>query len=225
MSHDLYASWSGAQAAWRQLEIVSGNIANASTPGYREQRATFELAGSEGPLGDASTRLQGIGYSKADGELVEDGVATHLALRGDGFFALADGTYTRDGGFQLDPDGRLVTSHGTPVLTDAGPVQLQPGEAMSIDTDGTVRGAQSGELGKLSIVQLQGGQPVGGNLWSGTSGGTSAATVVQGAREGSNADPMRGMVDLIEASRFFEAQQKAMQTSDDMRERLDRMQG
>ncbi len=223
MSRDLYASWSGAQAAWEQLELIAGNIANSSTAGYREQRASFELAGAAGPLGGASTKLRSVAYSPVDGEMFYDNVQTHLALRGEGFFSLADGTFTRDGGFRLDTDRRLVSAGGTPVLTDSGPIQLAAGETLSVDSEGVVSGSLSGELGRLTIVRLANGRPVGANAWSGTATAVPRASVIQGAIEGSNVDPLRGMVELVEASRHFESQQKAMQTSDEMRGRLSRM--
>jgi flagellar basal-body rod protein FlgF len=229
MSRDLYAAFSGASAAWRQLEVVSNNVANANTAGFREARVTFSLAAGDpqSPIGAAFAQADGIGYSRADGALIQDGVSTHLALRGDGFFALADGTYTRDGAFRLDEKGALVTADGTAVLTDSGPVTLEPGERLGVSVDGLVAGSRNGELGRLKIVSLPDGAPAGSNRWTGTPGNVveGAVTVIQGAREGSNADPLRGMVELVEASRFFEAQQKAMQASDDMRQRLNRIQG
>lgn len=229
MSRDLYAAFSGASAAWRQLEVVSNNLANANTAGFREARVTFSLAAGDpqSPIGAAFAQADGIGYSREDGSLIQDGVSTHLALRGDAFFALADGTYTRDGAFRLDERGTLVTADGAAVLTDNGPITLAPGERFGVSVDGVVTGSQNGEIGRLRLVSLADGAPVGANRWNGTAGAVpeGSVTVIQGAREGSNADPLRGMVELVEASRFFEAQQKAMQASDDMRQRLNRLQG
>jgi flagellar basal-body rod protein FlgF len=216
---DLYTSFTGASAAWRQLELIANNVANASTQGFREQRQRFEL------VGETSVKSSGTTYNREDGELATDGVQTHLALRGEGFFALGDGTATRDGGFRLDTEGQLVTADGTPVLTDGGPVQLDPGETMTVSAEGLVTGSLSGEVGRLQIVQLANATPLGGGRWSGTATPTEGAVVVQGAREGSNVDAMRSMVELIEASRFFEAQEKVMQTSDDMQARLNRVKG
>ncbi|MFN7142302.1 MAG: flagellar hook-basal body protein [Myxococcota bacterium] len=220
MSQDLYAAWAGASAAWRQLEVVSGNVANANTPGYREQRVRFEST-----LETAGRVRAGAGgHGTTDGALVPDGVPTHLALRGDGFFALADGTFTRDGAFRLDEAGTLVTTSGVPVLGESGPVRLAPGETLAVAGDGAVSGSVSGDLGKLRLVRLLGGAPVGGNRWTAAGTDDADATVVQGAREGSNVDPMRCLVDLVQASRAFEAQQKVMQASDEARARLNRMQ-
>jgi len=217
VSTELYSSWAGANAAWKNLEVISSNIANASTTGFRAERVRYEdVAGM--------VKASGGGYDRSDGALMPDGIDTHLALRGDGFFSLADGTYTRDGTFKMAADGQLVSSTGVPVLTDGGTVKLSPGESMLIDQDGTVRGSQSGELGQLKIVNLTGGTPLGNNLWSATSATKVAGEVVQGSREGSNVDPMRCLVDLMEATRSFEAQQKAMQASDDATARLNRIQ-
>ncbi len=218
MSTDIYAAYSGALAAWRNLEMVSGNIANANTTGFREQRMRFEDT-----LG-AVQATQG-GYKSTDGPLVTDNVDTHFAIRGDGFFALGDGTFTRDGTFRLDPDGRLTTKDGAPVLGEGGAITVERGERLTVGTDGTVTGSASGDIGKLRLVTLAGATPVGENRWTGAPGAGSVATVVQGALEGSNVDPMRCMVELVEASRAFEAQQKVMQSSDEARSRLNQMQG
>jgi flagellar basal-body rod protein FlgF len=217
MSSELYSSWSGANAAWKNLEVISSNIANASTTGFRSERVRYEeVAGM--------VQASGGGYDSSDGALIPDGIDTHLALRGEGFFALSDGTYTRDGSFKVAADGQLVSASGVPVLTDGGTVQLSPGESLQVDQDGTVRGSESGDLGQLKIVSLSGGTPLGKNLWSAASATKVTGEVVQGSREGSNVDPMRCLVDLMEATRSFEAQQKAMQASDDASARLNRMQ-
>lgn len=216
---DLYTSFTGASAAWRQLEMIANNVANANTQGFREGREHFELVGM------TSVKSSGTTYNLSDGPLVTDGVATHLALRGDGFFALEDGTATRDGGFRLDTEGQLVTTDGTPVLTEGGPIQLDPGEYMTVSPDGLVTGSLSGEIGRLKIVALAGATPLGSGRWSGTATPVEGVMVVQGAREGSNVDAMRAMVDLIEASRFFDAQEKVMQTSDEMQARLNQVKG
>jgi flagellar basal-body rod protein FlgF len=228
MSRDLYAAYSGATVAWRQLETVSNNIANAGTAGFREARLSFQLApggNPNSPLDSAFAQVADVGYSRQDGALLQDGNPHHMALRGDGFFALEDGSYTRDGSFRRALDGTLITENGTAVLGEGGPVRLEPHESFTVDTDGTITGATSGEVGKLRLVSLAQATPLGGNRWQGVPGAAAELTVLQGVREGSNADPLRGMVELVEASRYFEAQQKAMQASDEMQARLNRIQG
>ena len=219
MSRAIYTSMSGAQAAWRQLEVLANNMANGGTQGFRESRVSFETAGAD------MAQVGGTRVSTGDGEMQTDDVPTHVALRGDGFFALADGSFTRDGEFRLDDEGQLVSREGIAVLGDGGPIQVQPGEVLAIGEDGTVRGSASGEVGRLSVMSLSGASPLGGARWSGKGTALDQPTVVQGALEGSNVDLMRGMVEMIEASRFFEAQQKAMQTADDMQQRINRIGG
>ena len=221
---DIYIALSGATAAWDQLSGIAHNLANGRTQGFRESRTSFELAG-EGTLGGMYAATGTTTYSNADGDLQIDDVATHVALRGDGFFALGDGTFTRDGTFHLDAEGTLVTRDGVPVLSDSGELQVQEGAEVLIGPDGTLRAGKN-EVGRLLVVQLGNPNPLGGNRWGGTPGETPEGTsVVQGAVEGSNADTMRGMIEMIEASRYFEAQQKAIQASDDTRARLNRIGG
>ncbi|MEN9785845.1 MAG: flagellar basal-body rod protein FlgF [Pseudomonadota bacterium] len=228
MSRELYTAYSGASLAWRQLEVVANNVANANTPGFREARMVFQLApggNPESPLDSAFAEIAGMSYNTEDGTLVQDNVRTHLAVRGDGFFALEDGTYTRDGGFLLSRDGELVTREGTAVLGEGGTIRLDPNERFTVSAEGTVVGATSGEVGRIRLVRLRDASQVGGNRWTGTESAAEDVTVMQGVREGSNADPMRAMVELIEAQHYFEAQQKAMQTSDEMQSRLNRVAG
>lgn len=219
MKSDIYSALSGAQTAWRQVEAISNNLANVGTTGFRESRLSFEKVANQ-------ARVANLKPDTTDGALQQDGDPAHLALRGDGFFALADGSFTRDGTFQVDGEGSLVTRDGTRLLADAGSLTIQRGETFGVSADGTVTGSQSGEIGRIRLVSLSGANPLGNNRWGGTA--TQApptTTVVQGALEGSNADPMRGMVELIEASRYFESQQKAMQASDDLRQRLNQIGG
>lgn len=224
MGREIYTSLSGAAAAWRQVELVSNNLANISTHGFRAAHVGFSLDG-EGGLGSTCADLGEVRFDLADGTLMQDGVATHLALRGDAFFALQDGSYTRDGAFRVDEGGQLVTQHGTPVLGDGGPLQIDPTERFTVGPDGVVVGEESGEIGRLQLMRLDAPQPLGGGRWTGTASPAEGVRVIQGALEGSNVDPLRGMAELIEASRYFEAQQKLMQTSDEMHERLNRMGG
>lgn len=205
--------------AMRQMEAISNNIANLSTPGYREQRVSFASLVN----GVKSTTMA---WSTEDGPLMTDGVQSHVALRGQGYFQLADGAATRDGRFQLNELGQLTTSEGTLVEGVSGPIVLPPGESFRVDRQGRVIGNVSGEVGQLKVVTLTNGVPLGGNRWSGVAQDVTAGfEVIQGAVEGSNANPLQAMAEMIHASRYFESQEKAIQTSDSMRERLNRIGG
>jgi flagellar basal-body rod protein FlgF len=223
---ELYIAASGSVAAFRQLELVSNNLANAGTHGYREARVGFTVEGPSG-LGKVYATPGQVSFDRTDGELEMDGVATHLAIRGDAFFALDDGSFTRNGAFRVDEGGQLVTEDGTPVAGEGGAISLDPRESIAIGAVGTVTGSKSGEVGRLSLVRLGAASPLGGTRWSGTGKPIEPgeATVVQGALEGSNVDAMRAMVEMIEASRFFDAQQKVVQSADAAHQRLNRIGG
>lgn len=217
MSLDIYPSLSGAMAAWHHLEIISNNIANASTAGFKEQRLTFESAlVAEGALGEGYVQTAPAEQDFSDGQIVTDNVPTHLALRGRGFFQLEDGTLARSGMFSLSRDGHLVTPEGERVMGQGGPIQIEEGQTFSVRGDGAilVDGAESDRLRLVDADQLT---PLGGTRWKAEGPVYSAnIEVIQGALEGSNADPMRSMTDLIQTSRYFEIYRSAIQTSDDM---------
>jgi len=229
MSRDIYASLSGAAASWAQMEVVANNIANASTTGYKAGRLAFSLDGSgTSRLSRVYAQATEVHPDLADGALVRDDNPTHLALQGRGFFALEGQErllLTRDGRFSLDEDGQLVSAAGHPVLGEGGPIEIPPGETIRVSTDGRVYGSESGELDRLRLLAGP-VSPVGDNLWEQAGPLEEAeAQVSQGALEASNVDPMRAMVELIEASRYFEAYQKAMRASDEADARVNRTGG
>lgn len=230
MSRDIYSSLSGAMASWTQLETLANDLANAQTTGFKGGRVVFELAGPNShPLGRAYAATTAVEDDLRDGAIVPDGISTHFALQGQGFFALeqADGAplLTRDGRFSLDVDGRLVGAGGLPVLGQGGPIYVPEGETIRVDAEGIVYGSASGEIGQLRVVDGD-VRRLGANTWS-VEGELvpTDARVVQGSLEKSNVDPLVAMVSLVEASRSFEAFQKAMQASDELDERLNRSGG
>ena len=217
MSHDIYPSLSGAAAAWRHLEVISNNLSNTSTNGYKEQRLSFESAlVSEGPLGEGYVAAAPTEQDFSNGRLVPDNVSTHMALSGRGFFLLEDDTFTRSGDFMLDHDNFLVTPDGQKVIGSNGPIQLLQNSEMRVRTDGTI--LLDGEVfDRFALVDAEEIESVGGNRWR-TDGEIYevGVEVIQGALEASNVDPMRSMTDLIQTSRYFEIYRSAMKTSDEM---------
>jgi flagellar basal-body rod protein FlgF len=230
MSRDLYTSLSGAAGAWTQIEMLAHNLANTNTTGFKASRLTFELGGpTDHPLGQVYAEQRGESVDQTDGALVPDGVPTHLALQGRGFFVVEDKgavLLTRDGRFQPGPDGTLVDGTGRRLLGVDGPIRVPEGETLTVLQDGTVQGSESGELGRLRIETGQNVRPIGDNYF--VAEGTlvhAGAQVVQGSLEQSNVDPMRLMTELVQASRMFEAYQKAMQASDELDARLNQIGG
>jgi flagellar basal-body rod protein FlgF len=231
MSRDIYASMSAASAAWTQLEVVANNLANSSTAGFKEQRVSFDLeAAMDHPLGEVYVGTELAAANFADGALIHDQVDTHLALRGKGFFLAGNDNgqvLVRSGNFQFDAEGYLTTSSGLKVMGQGGPVQVYPGEQLTVAADGTLLDQQGQEMDRLRLVSAAQLTPMGGTSWRADSPiyEVEGVEVVQGALESSNTDAMRSMTELMEASRYFEAYQKAMQTSDQLDGMLNQMVG
>ena len=156
------------------------------------------------------------------GALSHTGNTLDLALQGNGFFTLQTPQgirYTRDGQFTRDAQGFLVTMDGNRVLGRNGAVQLATG-TVQFGQDGTIRqnGGLVDQLRIVSFANQSAIRPEGDNRFADTGTATptldTATTVNQGFLERSNASVVRSMVDLITAQRWFEANQKVIQTQD-----------
>jgi flagellar basal-body rod protein FlgF len=230
MSRDIYASVSGAVTAWRHLDLIANNLANVNTTGFKSFRMAFDEAGQSGhPLGRGYVQGRLPTRDASDGNLQQDGVPTHLAIRGFGYFVVQTGsqapTLTRDGRFMVSPNGELVDVAGFPVLGEGGAIRIPPGEAVTITTDGRVFTAESGEIDRLRVVDGP-VREMGSNRYVAVGALQSVdSQVVQGALEASNVDPMSVMIELVQSSRYFEAYQKAMQSSDELDARLNQFGG
>ncbi len=229
MSRDIYVALSGARTAMRQLDVVANNLSNVSTTGFKAARTSFRVDGPNGhALGKSYAITDNVTAYAGDGPLIATDNPLDLALQGDGYFAVQVGEerlLTRDGHFTMDEEGFLRTGAGSQVLGQGGVIEIPPGETIEVTEDGRVIASASGYIDTLALARGP-ARPAGGNLWT-PAGPMEDATpqVIQGALEGSNTNPMQAMVELIEASRYFEAYQKAMQASDGMDERLNRSGG
>ena len=229
-SHDIFPSLAGAKATWRQVEILSNNLANASTVGFKEQRVAFELEDrGDAPMASSYVRLVPGGVDLRDGSTRETGVPTHLAIRGQGFFlaSAADGSpvLVRGGDLQLSADNTLVTASGEPIQGEGGPIEIPQGFTFDVARDGTVllRRLDGVDIGlppvdRIRVVNAEAVEPAGGNRFRplGVISDVASPSVLQGALEQSNTDPLRNMVSLLEASHTFELAQRAMRTSDEL---------
>jgi flagellar basal-body rod protein FlgF len=229
VSREIYTGLSGASAIERQLEVLSNNIANSTTSGYRESRVAFRVDGEvETASGKTHAALGEVYASQQQGGAVEDGDPNHLMLEGDGWFVVQVGDeelLTRDGRFQRDTEGQLQTLDGYPVLGEGGPISIEEAR-FSVGDQGLVHGDESGEIDTIKRVSAELVEPVGGNLYRARSETTASTAIVkQGFLESSNVNPMRAMSELILAGRRFEAVQKAMQASDELDQRANRSGG
>jgi flagellar basal-body rod protein FlgF len=217
MDRGLYLAASGMLAEQVRQNQIANDLANASTPGYKADRTTQQSFGSMllgnsvtgQTIGSTTTAVQVTGeVTDWTSQPVKDtGEPLDFALVGDGFFALQtpNGTrYTRNGQFQADANGQLVTPEGNKVLG-------RNGQPLTIGADGKV------DPRNLNVVLLTNPRKGGDNLVTGTPGrpaGQVAGQVRSGALEGSGADPTSAMVDMIASMRAYESGQKVIQTID-----------
>ena len=227
MDRMIYLAMAGAKAAMQRQDVVASNLANLSTPGFREELTAFRAMPV---IGDgASTRVYTIestpGYSAAGGPVQSTGRALDVALTGNAWLAIQarDGTeaYTRAGALEVSSEGELVGAGGLPVLGDGGPIAVPAQAEVQIAADGTVSArvgtAKPQTIGRLKLVTpeapLQRGDDGLFRAGGGDVTADPAARLQPGALEGSNVSPIGAMVAMIAAARQFEQQMKMMQTS------------
>ena len=249
----LWVSKTGLEAQQTRMATVSNNLANVNTTGFKRSRAVFEdlvyqnvrQAGgqqsqnNEMPSGlylGTGARVVATEKMHTQGSLVQTDNAFDVAIQGRGFFQvlLPDGTqtYTRDGSFQINSVGQLVTASGYEVQ----PAINIPNNARSvtIGVDGTVSAQLPGQAAPVQIGILQtadfvnpgGLEPRGENLFletgasgpalTGTPGLNGLGTLTQGMVESSNVNTVEELVNMIETQRAFEINSRSIRTSDEM---------
>ncbi|MCI3207024.1 MULTISPECIES: flagellar basal-body rod protein FlgG [Pandoraea] len=260
MIRSLYIAATGMNAQQTNMDVISNNLANTSTNGFKKGRAVFEdllyqtirqpgAQSSQQTLLPSGLQL-GTGVRPAateriftQGNLTSTNNAKDVAINGDGFFQvlMPDGTtaYTRDGSFQVDNNGQLVTASGYPIQ----PAITIPANALSltIARDGTVSVTQPGNTANVQIGTFQlatfinnaGLQSMGENLYAETAAsgapnvaqpGTNGAGVLnQNYVETSNVNVVEELVNMISAQRAYEINSKAVTASDQMLQRLTQM--
>src|SRR4051812_28898163 len=215
MERGLYIAASGMLSEMVRQDQIANDLANASTPGYKSDRATQRSFGdillansvtgqAVGPLGLGS-QIDRIVTDTSPAPARDTGEPLDFAVVGEGWFGVQtpQGTrYTRNGQFAVSPQGTLIDGMGNPVMGQGGgPIQVGP--------DGRVDPRQVG------IFNLTNPRKMGDNYVTGAAGGQATGTVRQGALEGSNADPARSMVDMIASFRAFESGQRVIRTIDE----------
>ncbi len=253
MNQALWVAKTGLDAQQTRMSVVSNNLANTNTTGFKQDRASFEdllyqqvrqpggssSAQTQLPTGlQLGTGVRVVATSKnfQQGGQQQTGRALDVMVNGRGFFEvmLPDGSsaYTRDGSFQMSPQGELVTNSGYPVQPG---IQIPEGaQSLTIGADGTVSVKMAGdaasvEIGSLTLTDFinpAGLQAKGENLYlettasgpaqNGTPGLNGLGGIVQGALEGSNVNVMEELVSMIETQRAYEVNAKAISTTDSM---------
>jgi flagellar basal-body rod protein FlgG len=227
-------------AASNRQGAAANNIANLNTTGYRAEAATTRAFASllvlQAPA-DADASRAGAGAvqlgvvgtgagvdgrapSLVQGPLIQTSSPLDLALSGDGFFVVqtaAGPALTRDGHFGLDAQRRLVTTDGSLVLGEGGPITIGPG-AIAVTADGAVS-VDGREAGRLRLESYAASDLVRGGQTRFVAAAAAdpqppSATITQGALEGSNVDATQVMTDMVKVAGAFQSSQKVFQAID-----------
>jgi flagellar basal-body rod protein FlgF len=229
MADGIYVATAGAVAQSQALDVTANNVANAGTPGYKSERVRFAqvLATSKDM---AFVGVAGTAVDASPGPMRQTGEPLDLAIAGDGWFAVdtAKGVrYTRDGSFQLDDAGQLVTSDGLAVLDQqGGAIRVPAGAAeISVAADGSVL-VDGEEVGRIAVARFAPGGLTreGANLFVAGSAPLAGepATIESGALEGANFNVVRGVIDLVKLSRTYEALHRMIESYRDIDQRTAR---
>ena len=250
MSESLYIAASGMHAQQTNLDVIANNLANLNTMGFKKSRVDFEdlmyreIARVNGLAGDtANSNSAGVGTGIANtskvftvGDVKKTERNLDVMIQGNGFFEIMmpDGEYgyTRNGSFQVDKDGMLVTADGYAL---SSMIQLPDNmEDLLINTDGTVKVKIVGEdqlteIGKIELakfVNSAGLQPIGdntylpseqsGNALYATPGEDGSGLLTQGFLEASNVKMVEELTNMVLAQRAYEINSKVIQASDEM---------
>lgn len=227
MDRMIYLSMAGAKAAMQRQDVLSHNLANVTTNGFRAELQAFRAVPVRGD--GASTRAYSlettIGYNDAPGALTPTGRNLDVAMQGNAWLAVQsnDGTeaYTRAGSLDVNAEGLLVMRNGMPVLGDGGPINIPPNSQVEIGSDGTISAKSPNQrpttVGRLKLVtpetpnQLTRGDDGLFRAADGDLPANPAARLQDGALEGSNVSLVETMVAMIAAGRQFEQQMKLLQ--------------
>jgi flagellar basal-body rod protein FlgF len=221
---------SGASSQITALDATANNLANANTAGYKADQAVFRehlIAAMYVGKAEREMRYNGVATVAPDmrgGPIQVTNKPLDVAIEGDGFFAIKTPRgerYTRAGAFQIGPDGTLVTAQGYAVSDASGsPISVQPdAKVLSMGDDGTltVDDSDAGQLKIVKFAQTSGLEKDGDTMFratarSGTAEVMPQPTVLAGALEMPNVSIVKGMTDLVSATRAFEAMEKAVET-------------
>jgi len=257
MINSLWISKTGMEAQQMQLDVISNNLANVSTNGFKKAHAVFEdlmyqnlrqVGSNTSEQSTLPTGLQiGLGVRTvatsrtfSQGNLQQTNNNLDVAIQGNGFFqvTMPDGTtgYTRDGAFQLDAQGRVVNSSGLlvqggiTVPANATGLSVAQDGTVSVTVPGTTTPQTVGTITTASFINPAGLEPRGQNVYqetaasgqpnAGVPGANGLGAVMQGFVETSNVNVVQELVTMIQTQRAYEMNSKAIQTSDQMLQKL-----
>jgi flagellar basal-body rod protein FlgF len=232
MDHIIYTAMTGANAAANRQAVLSNNLANTSTNGFRAELATYRAVPLRGD--GATTRVFALestaGYLDKPGPAMRTDRSLDAMTTGNSWFSVQgiDGNeaYTRNGHFEIGTDGTLVTGNGLAVLSNGGaPITVPQGATLSIGKDGTISakvGTQpANTIGRLKMVTANADDKIrrgDDGLFHPVSGdplpNDETAQLQVGVLEGSNVNAIETMVGMIQTARQFEAQTKLLSSAE-----------
>jgi flagellar basal-body rod protein FlgG len=250
----LHTAATGMAAQELNVQVISNNIANLRTTGFKKQTAQFQdliyehvrrvgaQASDQGtilPVGidvGGGVKTVGTPRSMTQGTLSQTGNDLDLAITGEGFFKvlMPDGTfqYTRDGTFQMDNQGRIVTAQGNPIQPtitipqNSSGITVNAQGQVSVTVPGSTNSQIIGQLQLTRFINKAGLQPVGSNQYTdtpssgqpqdGQANAEGYGTITQGSLEQANVDVVSEMSELIAAQRAYEMNAKVITAADQM---------
>jgi flagellar basal-body rod protein FlgG len=233
----IYPAISGSLLQERRLEILSNNLANLNTIGYKEDRPVFETYISDNSSDYQSidsTRIipegafvvfTGINTVFSQGEMRFTSNPLDLAINGEGFFVVETpqgDAYTRKGNFTLNKEGILVTQEGLPVLGEGGAITIK-GKEITVDGNGTIF-ADNKRIANISLVSFPKPYPlqkIGDALFVPNNSYVETITppdtiIEQGYQELSNVQVTKAMIEMVDVLRAYESYQKVIQSFNDV---------
>ncbi|MGC2087193.1 MAG: flagellar basal-body rod protein FlgG [Bradyrhizobium sp.] len=250
----LHTAATGMAAQELNVQVISNNIANLRTTGFKKQTAAFQdliyehvrrvgaQASDQGtvlPVGidiGGGVKTVGTPRSMTQGTLSQTGNDLDLSITGEGFFKvlMPDGTfqYTRDGTFQMDNQGRIVTAQGNPVQptitipNNSSGITVNAQGQVSVTLPGSTTSQIIGQIQLTRFINKAGLQPVGSNQYTdtpssgqpqdGVANAEGYGTITQGSLEQANVDVVSEMSELIAAQRAYEMNAKVITAADQM---------
>jgi flagellar basal-body rod protein FlgF len=221
MDNSINIALSRLQVQQRAMDVVAGNLANISSPGFRAERLVFadwlmtEPSGAvaKGDHQLAFTQARATYRDRTEGSISQTGNPLDLALTGNGFFTVQtqNGTrLTRAGRFSLRNDGTIIDENNNPLLDTTGqPMRISPADTkLTVKSDGTLS-SENGTLGQIGVVAPNDPNKLtaeGSRLLRADGPTTQVAQpkIVQGAVEDSNVQPIGEVTRMISTERDFQ---------------------
>ena len=234
MDRMLYVAMTGAKETLRAQTVNNHNLANVSTTGFRADLAAFQSRAVDG-TGFASrvyATNASVGWDDTSGALLTTGRDLDVAINGPGWIAVQDPdgkeAYTRAGNLQIDPTGQLMTATGQQVLGDGGPINIPPYTSIFFARDGSISIVAQGQAPDTTatVDRIKLVNPADADIQRSDDGlfrmknGSAAepdanVQISSGTLESSNVNTAEAMVNMIELSRQFEMQVKAIRTAEE----------